>query len=114
MAEMRRRGLRDQAGDIRRGWCGGRCGRDAASWRRPKPFGIRRTCRAPPAVDTKVCPPGVDGASLKHRARDAEGSADLRLYHHSASLGVARRRGPWVRWTPAFRAPSFFQASANE
>ena len=31
VAEMRRRGLRDQAGDIRRGWCGGRCGRDAAS-----------------------------------------------------------------------------------
>ncbi len=26
MAEMRRRGLRDRAGDIRRGWCGGRDG----------------------------------------------------------------------------------------
>ncbi len=49
---------------------------------------------------------GPCGASLKHRARDADGFGGLAVFTHSASLGVARHRGPRVFWTPAFRAPS--------
>ena len=49
---------------------------------------------------------GARGASLKHRARDAEGLADLRFQDSRAAmpdasplrLGVARCRGPWVCW----------------
>ena len=72
---------------------------------------------------------GGCGASLKHRARDALGLADLRhalpiartrvtgeAHRTSTSLDVARRRGPRVQldpWRPArprffFRAMRFF------
>ena len=43
---------------------------------------------------------GRDGANLKHRARDAMETADLRHYRTSTSLDVARRRGPRVRQDP--------------
>src|SRR4029077_19930492 len=68
---------------------------------------------------------GGCGASLKHRARDALGLADLRhalpiartrakgeAHRTSTSLDVARRRGPWVLldpWRPA-RPRFFFRA----
>ena len=153
MAEMRHRGLRSPAGEVRQGRCGGRNGWHAPSgtaaqamrsrcanraslgiWRPVlsvrhtgagpvNPTAVGRASFGAPSARSpeRSAHRGPHGASLKHRARDADGSADLRLSDYSASLGVARRRGPWVRAdkpaqsaqaylrpTPAFRAPSFF------
>jgi hypothetical protein len=75
--------------------------------------------RPPTAVGKKLSPQrGGRRASLKHRARNAEVSAESRSTS-STSLGVARLRGTRVRfvfgWTrdPAFRAPSSFRGGGE-
>ena len=50
--------------------------------------------------DERTTTGDVRGANLKHRARDAMETADLRHYRTSTSLDVARRRGPRVRQDP--------------
>jgi hypothetical protein len=62
----------------------------------PSRSATRRTGRAPPAVGTRSAQRGSNGASLKHRARDAEGSADLRRYRPLA--GSTGPRGPTARY----------------
>ena len=93
------------------------------------PMGTRRSVRgggpsrsasgAPAVRHQRWIPRSVHRGSTEQASNTARGTPKVRRTcgsnNNSASLGVARRRGPWVRHaTPAFRAPSFFQASAND
>jgi hypothetical protein len=94
-AEMRCRALRDRRGDTRAGWGGGHDGRYAPSEMAVQAVGnpAHRPCATSGGYQWSAHR-GPNGASLKHRARDAGEPADLRLYrfrHASVSRGAEVR-----------------------